>query len=242
MCESVVMLHGFGGTSRAFDGVIAALRGERYRPVPLDLPGHGEAAGARRPISFEGCVESVLDRSPSRFVLVGYSMGGRVALRLALDFPERVSRLVLVSSTAGLADAEQRARRRGADDALADQIEQEPFERFVERWRSQPLFVDEPEHARRLAVQDMRRNRPDALAAALRGAGTGAMPSMWERLRELSMPVTLLVGERDARFRAIGEEMERRLPDGRLCVVPGGHGLLLESPAAVAAAIEQEVL
>lgn len=238
MCESVVMLHGFGGTSRAFDGVIAALHGERYRPVPLDLPGHGEQAGAPRPITFERCVDSVLRRSPTRFALAGYSMGGRVALRLALDFPERVGRLVLVSSTAGLADAQQRADRLRADRELADRIDAEPFEGFVERWRSQPLFADEPEGVRALACEDMRRNHPAALAAALRGAGTGAMASMWERLSELRMPVIVIAGDRDAKFRAIGERMAQRLRDGRLLVVPGGHGLLLENPGAVAAAIE----
>lgn len=233
------MLHGFGGTSHAFEGVITALPEERYRPVPLDLPGHGEEADAPRPITFEGCVQSVLHRSPDRFALAGYSMGGRIALRLALDFPDRVSRLLLVSCTAGLRDAGERARRLSADCALADEIEADPFEGFIERWRSQPLFVGEPEHARALARLDMRRNRPDALAAALRGAGTGAMPSMWGRLGELRMPVTVIVGERDAKFRAIGEQIEQRLLHGRLLVVSGGHGLLLENPAAVAAAIEE---
>src|ERR1700728_4014819 len=102
MPESVVLLHGFGNTHRAWDGVIAALDRERYRPLALDLPGHGEAADAERRITFAGCVEHVLARSPERFALCGYSLGGRVALHVALAAPERVSRLVLVSTSAGI--------------------------------------------------------------------------------------------------------------------------------------------
>src|SRR5580704_9624675 len=99
MPDSVVLLHGFGGTHRAWKAVVAALDRERYRPLTLDLPGHGEAADAERPITFAGCVAYVLARSPERFALCGYSMGGRIALHVALAAPARVSRLVLVSST-----------------------------------------------------------------------------------------------------------------------------------------------
>src|SRR5271170_4491012 len=118
MPESVVLLHGFSGTHRAWDGVIAALDRERYRPLALDLPGHGEAAGAKRRITFAGCVADVLARSPERFTLCGYSMGGRIALHVALAAPERVARLVLVSCSAGISDDVERARRRRADGAL----------------------------------------------------------------------------------------------------------------------------
>src|ERR1700678_3707912 len=122
MPESVVLLHGFGATPRAWDGVIAALDRERYRPLALDLPGHGAAADSERPITFASCVAAVLEAAPERFVLAGYSLGGRVALHVALAAPERVARLVLVSSTAGIEDEQQRAERRGADHALADEL------------------------------------------------------------------------------------------------------------------------
>jgi 2-succinyl-6-hydroxy-2,4-cyclohexadiene-1-carboxylate synthase len=100
--ETAVLLHGFGGTRRAWDGVIERLPPEPYRPLALDLPGHGEYADATPPISFAGCVEHVLARAPERFALCGYSLGGRIALHVALTAPERVSRLVLVSTTAGI--------------------------------------------------------------------------------------------------------------------------------------------
>jgi 2-succinyl-6-hydroxy-2,4-cyclohexadiene-1-carboxylate synthase len=232
--ESVVLLHGFSATGRAWDGVAARLKREGYRPLAPDLLGHGTAADSERPITFSSCVRHVLAQAPERFVLCGYSLGGRIALHVALSAPERVSRLVLVSSGAGIDDAAERAERRRADRQLADELESMPFEDFIERWRTQPLFAEDPPEVGRLAREDQRRNRPDALAAVLRGIGTGEMEPLWERLGELMMPVTVLVGERDRKFRAIGGRMVGRLPDARMVVVAGGHGLPLENPAAVA--------
>ncbi len=235
--QTVIMLHGFGGTHRAWDGVVALLPRERYRPLALDLPGHGDAAGEALPITFEGCVEYVLARAPERFVLCGYSMGGRVALHVALVAPRRVSRLVLVASSAGIEDERERAARRDSDELLARQLEEEPYERFVERWRSQPLFADEPLEVGERARADQRRNDPLRLAAVLRGIGTGQMTPLWDRLGELTMQATVVVGERDRKFRVLGGRMVEALPRGELLVVPGGHGLPLENPAGVANAL-----
>jgi 2-succinyl-6-hydroxy-2,4-cyclohexadiene-1-carboxylate synthase len=236
--ESVVLLHGFSGTHRAWDGVVARLHPERYLPRALDLPGHGDAADAQLPITFANCAEHVLARSPAQFVLGGYSMGGRVALHVALAAPERVARLVLVSTTAGIEDPAERAQRHLADHRLADELEHAPFEDFIERWRTQSLFADDPPEVGALARADQRRNRPDALADVLRGIGTGEMAPLWERLGELRMPVTVVVGDRDAKFQALGQRMVGLLSDAELVVVPGGHGLALENPAAVAGALE----
>jgi 2-succinyl-6-hydroxy-2,4-cyclohexadiene-1-carboxylate synthase len=236
--QTVVLLHGFAGTRRAWDGVAALLSDERYLPLALDLPGHGEAADAPRPITFAGCVAHVLARAPDRFVLCGYSQGGRIALQLALAAPERVARLVLVASTAGIEDEAERARRRRSDQQLADDLERRPFEEFIERWRTQPLFADDPPAVGELARADQRRNRPEALAAVLRGIGTGEMTPLWRRLHELGMPVALLVGERDHKFQALGRRMAELLPEARLHIVSGGHGLPLENPAAVAQTLE----
>jgi 2-succinyl-6-hydroxy-2,4-cyclohexadiene-1-carboxylate synthase len=235
--ESVVLLHGFSGTHRAWDGVVARLHPERYLPRVLDLPGHGDAADAQRPITFANCAEHVLARSPAQFVLCGYSLGGRVALHVALTAPERVARLVLVSTTAGIEDPAERAERQLADHRLADELERggwAGFDSFIERWRTQPLFAEDSPEVSTLAREDQRRNRPDALAAVLRGIGTGEMAPLWGRLGELRMPVTMLAGGRDAKFQALGRRMVELLPNAELVVVPGGHGLPLENPAAVA--------
>jgi 2-succinyl-6-hydroxy-2,4-cyclohexadiene-1-carboxylate synthase len=232
-----VLLHGFGGTRHAWEGVAALLAHERYRPLAIDLPGHGEQADAPRPITFSGCVEHVLARAPRRFELCGYSMGGRIALHVALAAPQRVRRLVLVSSGAGIDDDAERTARRRADERLAEDLERGPYGELIERWRSQPLFAGEPPAAGALAREDQRRNRPDALAAVLRGIGTGAMAPLWSRLAELSMPVAIVVGERDEKFQALGRRMARLLRRADLAVVPGGHGLVLENPAGVASAL-----
>jgi 2-succinyl-6-hydroxy-2,4-cyclohexadiene-1-carboxylate synthase len=234
----LVLLHGFGGTHRAWDGVASALSPQRYTPLALDLPGHGEATTAAGPISFRSCVAAVLQASPRRFALCGYSLGGRVALHVALSAPERVSRLVLVSTSAGIEDEAERASRRAADRRLADELESAPFEDFIERWRTQPLFADEPAEVGALARADQRRNDPRALAGVLRGIGTGEMAPLWDRLAELTMPVVVVAGERDGKFRALGARMAESIPGAELVVVGGGHGLPLQSPAALAEALD----
>jgi 2-succinyl-6-hydroxy-2,4-cyclohexadiene-1-carboxylate synthase len=234
---TVVLLHGFAGTGRAWDPVVERLDRERYTPLAPDLRGHGDARDAR-PVSFEACVADVLAAAPRRFLLCGYSMGGRLALHVALAAPERVERLVLVAATAGIEDAAGRAARRAADEALAAFADTATIEQFADRWAAQPLFAGTPPDAARIWREDLLRNDPRALAASLRGMGSGAMMPRWERLRELTMPGTVLVGERDAKFLALGERLAAALPDAELVVVRGaGHGLLREAPHAVAAAL-----
>ena len=239
MPESVVLLHGFGGTGRAWDGVAAALQREGYRPIAPDLPGHGAASDSERPITFAGCVRNVLAHAPERFALCGYSLGGRVALHVALDAPARVSRLVLVSTTAGIEDRVERAERARADQQLAAELETVAFEDFIERWRTQPLFADDPPAVGRLAREDQRRNRPDALAAVLRGIGTGEMQPLWGTLAQLRMPALVVVGERDRKFRELGERMVGLLPEAQLVVIPGGHNLPLENPSGLARVLDE---
>ena len=238
MSKSVVLLHGFGGTRRVWDEVVVHLSAERYRPLALDLPGHGQQSDALRPITFDGCVTSVLERAPERFVLAGYSMGGRIALHVALAAPERVVRLVLVSTTAGIEKQAERASRRERDSRLADEIEGGSIEDFSERWRAQPMFAEDPPGVDRLARTDQARNRPDGVAAALRGIGTGEMQPLWGRLNELSMPATIVVGDRDVKFHALGRQMDELLPQATLVMAQGGHVLPLENPLAIVDALE----
>jgi len=239
MAQSVVLLHGFSGTHRAWDGVIAALDAQRYTPLAPDLPGHGGAGASReQDIGFDGCVRHVLEQAPERFQLCGYSMGARIALMAALASPQRVSRLVLVGANPGIEDERERAQRRERDHLLAQELERQPFEEFIERWRAQPLFAGEPPQAGRLAREDQRRNNPVELAAALRRLGTGEMPPLWGRLGELAMPVTLVAGARDQKFVAIAERMAPLIGHAEVALLEGGHGLPLENPRALAAVIE----
>lgn len=231
-----MLLHGFTQTGRSWEPAIAAL-GERYRAVAPDLRGHGGAAAAR-PADFASVRADVLALAPSRFALAGYSMGGRIALDIALheDARDRIERLVLIGASPGLASAAERAARAAADEALARQIEQDGIEPFARRWSAQPLFAGQPPAVAAAAHADRMRQTPAGLAAALRGLGTGAMGPLWERLGELRVPVALVAGERDEKFRAIAERMAAAIPDATLHVVAGaGHAVQLEAPSAVAA-------
>ena len=225
--EDIVLLHGFTQTGASWEPVIRAL-GPRYRALAPDLGGGPWSAEVAR-------LGAMLAPATA---LAGYSLGGRLALAVALDRPERVHDLVLVSSSPGLADPAERAARRQADEALAERIEALGVEAFAREWAAQPLFSGQPPEVAAAAHADRLRRGAGALAAQLRGLGAGAMPSLWERLGELAAPVTLLVGERDEKFRALAADMAGRLSRARVIVVPGaGHQLPLEAPGAVATAI-----
>lgn len=236
MAPVLVLLHGFTNTGASWDGVATAL-GERYRPLAPDIRGHGTASAAT-PVSLEAVIDDIAALVGATLTLVGYSMGGRLALHAAFALAPRVGRLVLIGASPGLEDPTERAARRAADERLADEIEGETIEEFATRWAQTPVLADQPEHVRAAVDADRRRSTPAGLAGALRGLGTGALPSLWDRLPALLVPVELVVGERDQKFRAIAERMAAALPAGRLHVVAGaGHAVHLEDPAAVAAII-----
>lgn len=237
MPETLVLLHGFGGTHRAWDPVLPELDHERYNPIVPDLRGHGTKGGVR-PISFDGCVADVLASAPDAFVLCGYSLGGRVAQHVALAAPERVRRLVLVSTTAGIADADARAARVAEDERFADELERMTIAQYADRWMANPLFDGTSAEAARWWREDLLRNDPLALAEVLRSIGGGAMAPLWDRIGTLRMPVTIVVGARDAKFVDYAERYAALLPQAEVHVVDGaGHGLPREAPAELAALI-----
>jgi 2-succinyl-6-hydroxy-2,4-cyclohexadiene-1-carboxylate synthase len=236
MRDVVVLLHGFTQTRQSWRRTVAALGG-RYRALAPDLPGHGQAS-ERRPASFAACTAYVRALDGDRITLVGYSMGGRIALTAALALGAHVQRLVLVGASPGIADPAEREERRKADEALAERIEAIGIEAFAREWGAQELFAGQDERVAAAANADRLRNTPAGLAAALRGLGVGVMPPLWDRLASVQIPVTLVVGERDAKFRAIADRMAGALPDCRVQVVEGaGHAVQLERPGAVAATI-----
>jgi 2-succinyl-6-hydroxy-2,4-cyclohexadiene-1-carboxylate synthase len=237
MPETLVLLHGFGGTHRAWDPVLPELDHERYNPLVGDLRGHGTKAGAR-PISFERCVADVLAAAPDEITLCGYSLGGRVAQHVALAAPERVTRLILVSTSAGIADDAERAARVAQDERLADELTRMTIEEFADRWMANPLFEATPPEASRWWREDLRRNDPVALAEVLRTIGGGAMAPLWDRLGALTMPVTVVVGGRDTKYIDYAERYARLLPQADVHIVDGaGHGLPREAPRELAALI-----
>ncbi len=239
----VVFLHGFTGTGEFWLPVANAL--PRWRCILPDLPGHGRSGAPvpsgswRLDRAADALAELLAELGADRFALVGYSMGGRLALSLALGHPTRVAALALVGATPGIADAGEREARAAADLELAATIEQDGIEAFTRRWEANPLFATQS--AMPEALRDaMRRQRlgqdATSLAAALRAFGTGFQPPLHEELAQLRMPVLAMAGERDAKFAAIAREMAGRIPGAVLRIVPeAGHAVPLERARAFAA-------
>ena len=200
--------------------------------------------------SFEAEVDRLAawlaSRTNEPVALAGYSLGGRLALGLLARHPERFCGAVLVGCHAGLRDAAARAERRAADEALADSLEREGIEAFVDRWQELPLFASQKRLPESLqAAQRARRlaHDPSGLAASLRRVGAGAMPNLWDRLASIEVPIALVVGELDTKFRALGETMAQSWPAASLEIVPGaGHNVVLEAPEHVARVMGQLVL
>ncbi len=169
-----------------------------------------------------------------RSTFVGYSQGGRLCLQLALDRPEMVQRLVLVSASPGIADGAERAARREADERLAQEIERDGVDAFLERWLAQPLFATLPRE--RSGIDERKaRNTVEHLTYQLRVLGQGVQPSNWDRLGELRMPVLLIAGELDTKYVDLAQRMAERIADVRVAIVPGaGHACHLEQPEHVA--------
>jgi 2-succinyl-6-hydroxy-2,4-cyclohexadiene-1-carboxylate synthase len=234
MASTLVLLHGFTHTGASWAPVLAEL-GERYRGIAPDLRGHGSASDLE-PVTLEEVLADIDGLAPPRFTLAGYSMGGRLALHFALAHPERVERLILIGASPGIADPEQRAERRRADEQLADWIERASIEEFAGRWEGTPVLADQPPKVLEAVREDRLRSTPEGLSRALRGLGTGALASLWGRLGALNMPVVLVAGERDRKFTEIAEQMAAAIPGAQVEVVANaGHAVHLEAPASVAA-------
>jgi 2-succinyl-6-hydroxy-2,4-cyclohexadiene-1-carboxylate synthase len=212
------LVHGFTQSEHSWD--------------PLGLDG---AVSLRVPDDFDFVATAhALGDAGGRTTYVGYSMGGRLCLQLALDRPETVERLVLVSASPGIADAAERAARRESDDALAREIEREGVDAFLERWLAQPMF--ETLSRDRAAIEDRRRaNTVARLTHQLRILGQGAQPDNWDRLDELASPVLLVAGSLDTKYVEIARRMRERIGNARFEIVDGaGHACHLERPEHVA--------
>lgn len=236
----LVLLHGFMGSSASWGtAVVDGLASTGRSPILVDLPGHGRHAGVVAPWRFtvEAVAADILGYATKSPVdLVGYSMGGRLALDFALAYPDRVRRLVIESGSPGLETEEERARRRADDEELAKRLEVEGIESFVDHWEDLPLFESQkalPPDVRAGHRVGRLRNHAPSLAAALRGLGAGSLPSHWGALSRCALPTLILAGELDTRYVGIGERMQARMPNAQLVVVRGaGHTVHLENPAA----------
>jgi 2-succinyl-6-hydroxy-2,4-cyclohexadiene-1-carboxylate synthase len=229
----VVLVHGFTQTGGSWARVAEQLAGE-FEVVTPDLPGHGRSPLPEDGSGLTGAAKA-LGRAGAKAGYVGYSLGGRCCLHLALESPGLVERLVVIGAHPGIVDEEERRQRRGADERRAAELERggdAGVAEFVENWLSGPLFAhlseDQADRPSRLV------NTAAGLAASLRTVGTGTQTPLWERLGELEMPVLVVAGALDDKFRALAEATADAIGhNARLAVVAGaGHAVFLERPGA----------
>ena len=222
--NSQVLLHGFTQTSRSWDRYIDLLQPEQS-VIRVDAPGH---ANSTTVLANLPTTAHMVAEQGGTADYIGYSMGARLALHIALLHPSIVRRLVLVSGSPGLRTPDERSARVQSDEVLAREIAEIGVERFVAKWLSSPMFkglMSTPAE-----VEDRLRNTSEGLASSLRLAGTGTQESLWERLHDLKMPVLLVVGNDDDKFRQIGNEMKNCIgANAELCVIDNaGHSVHLE--------------
>jgi 2-succinyl-6-hydroxy-2,4-cyclohexadiene-1-carboxylate synthase len=237
----LLMLHGFTGSSESWGTALPALA-EQFRVLALDLPGHGQTGAPSDPARYamEAVTADIAALLPAMDVscvhLLGYSMGGRLALNFARHYPRLIASLTLESASPGLATAAERDDRTAADNTLADWIEAQPLSAFIARWEALPLFDSQrrlPADRREWQRHQRLANSPQGLANSLRGMGTGRQPSLWAELAQVAAPTLLLAGELDPKFRAISEQMAAAIPDAQLTIVAeAGHTIHLEQPQA----------
>ncbi len=235
----VVVLHGFTGSTESMREVVSELC-VHHTVVSVDLVGHGcsDAPEDVAHYTMPACVDQlacVLDElGLDRPHLLGYSMGGRTALSFVARHPERARSALLIGANAGMHDAEARTQRIREDKALAERIEHEGLEGFVDEWMAKPLFASQArlgETALERARAQRLKNRPLGLANSLRGMGTGAMPPL--DLVGIKVPLCFVAGAEDEKFIALARRYSERLPGAHLELIPeAGHAAHLENPEA----------
>ena len=248
---ALLLLHGFSGCTDFWDEIVTELKSD-FRCIRVDLPAHGrtenpvDTGNCRMEMVAEWLSKMMDEIGVDRFHLWGYSMGGRLALHLALRFPERVQRLILESASPGIADPEDRRQRAAEDAELADQIERQGLSWFVEEWMKRPLFASQQDLSveKQARARELRmRNTTSGLALSLRCMGTGVQESLHGMLSQLKPPAMILTGEYDDKFRAIGLEMAGLIPQVLYCLIPrAGHAPFWEQPESCVRAVRPFLL
>lgn len=246
-----VLLHGFTGAPASWSEVLGELSDADAAHLPVHVPalvGHDGTPGPEGVETFDDELDrlaaGIRAAASSPVELVGYSMGGRVALGLLVRHPDLFRSATLIGASPGLADPEERRARRERDETWARLLEREGLPTFVAAWEALPMFASQarlpaPARERQRAIRMA--HDPRGLARSLRATGLAAMPDYGPDLARIRVPVSLVVGERDAKFRALADAMAARIPRAAVRTIPGaGHNVVLERPAEIARLLEEE--
>ncbi len=235
----LLLLHGFTGNSEGWKE-FAPFWKDHSKTIALDIIGHGKSGsppdiGHYQIEESAAVINSLLEKMEiGKIDVLGYSMGGRLALTFAVKYPEKVRTLILESASPGLRTEKERHERRIQDKKLSKRIRQEGIKNFIDYWENIPLFQSQkslPEKIRARIRSQRLANSIDGLANSLNGMGTGAQPSWWDGLAHLEMPVLLITGELDQKFCRIAEEMSKILPNVHWKTAEGaGHAIHVEKP------------
>lgn len=245
----VTLLHGFTQSGRSWREVISRMPADWLWIVP-DLRGHGQTRTAgETPCTMEACasdLELLWDHlDVQRTHLVGYSMGGRLALHIAAKKPERLLSLLTVGAHAGLDEAAREGRRLG-DEALAERIERDGLETFIDYWSTLPLFAGLQRRGEAYIAEvraERMQNHVAGLACSLRGMGAGVMQPVWEELPRVTVPCTFVAGQLDHGYVASARKLAATVPHGRVEVVPhAGHSVHQERPEAFSRLLEAHLV
>lgn len=247
--ETIVMLHGFTGSTKTWERVASLL--PQYRIIAIDCIGHGQTESPNDDTVYQmeyqlAVLEEVFEvLQLTSFTLIGYSMGGRIALSYAIKYPRRVKTLILESASPGIRTEQERNVRKEADEALANKIQLHGVTSFVDTWENIPLFASQnrlPQHVQQAIREERLQQHEQGLANSLRGMGTGVMSPMWGKLHTLSMPVTLITGALDTKFVDIAREMTAFTQKVRHLIVNDvGHTIHVENPAEFATIVKETI-
>jgi len=236
--EPLILIHGFTGSSENWQHILPFLND--YRVIRIDMIGHGMTDKPNEPSRYkveeivEDLREIVIQLKLEKVNILGYSMGGRIALSFAVLYPNYVKKLILESSSPGLRTMEERLIRVRADENLANEIISNGIDSFVRKWEQIPLFSSQrrlPEAQQQWLREQRQKNSSIGLANSLIGTGTGAQPSWWNMLQKVEVPTQLICGQLDKKFCAIAKEMNKLLPISNLKEINNtGHAIHVEQP------------
>ena len=231
----IVFVHGFTQT-RASWRPVAQTFADDHHVVLIDAPGHGRSSAVAADLNTGA--DLIADVGGDA-VYVGYSMGARFVLHVALAHPELVRGMVLLGGTPGLASESERDERRANDGALAAQLEADGVDAFLERWLASPLFSTLPDEAK--GFDDRATNTVDGLAGSLRRAGLGTQRPLWDRLARITSPTLVMAGDLDTKFTVLGQQMVARIGQNAIfrSIDAAGHAAHLEHPSAVVSTMRE---